>query len=141
MLQHYRREGRYLLHAFVIMPNHIHLLITPTGITLERSMQFIKGSFSHRLRSKFPVWQRGFDDRRMRTQEEFLSAKAYIHQNPVEAKLVMNAGDYRWSSAWIGWDPTVTLGGGAQILPTPDGTSEAVLRRSHDSHVASTSIT
>lgn len=76
-LQHYRREGLYRLHAFVVMLNHIHLLITPTGITLERSLQLIKGGFSHRLKSNFPVWQRGFDDRRMRTREEFLSAKDY----------------------------------------------------------------
>lgn len=71
-LQHYRHEGNYNrgphrpwamgwnLHAFVIMPDHIHLLLTPHEITLERTMQLIKGGFSHRLESKFPAWQRSF---------------------------------------------------------------------------------
>ena len=59
-LQHYRREGHYKLHAFVVMPDHIHLLLTPQEITLERAVMLIKGGFSRRLESKFPIWQRGF---------------------------------------------------------------------------------
>jgi hypothetical protein len=113
------------------MPNHIHLLITPTGVTLERAMQLIKGGFSHRLKSKITVWQRGFDDRRMRTREEFLSAKDYIHQNPVEARLVVNADEYRWSSAWTGWSQKLTSAAEAEISsdetarlkPCPDETT------------------
>jgi putative transposase len=41
----YRRQQKFLLHEFVVMPNHIHLILTPQGITLERSIQFIKGGF------------------------------------------------------------------------------------------------
>jgi putative transposase len=42
----YRRQGRFELHAFVVMPEHVHLLLTPApGITLERAMQFVKGGF------------------------------------------------------------------------------------------------
>ena len=44
-LFHYRREGKFLLHEFVAMPTHFHLLLTPTGVTLERTMQFIKADF------------------------------------------------------------------------------------------------
>jgi putative transposase len=54
-LQQYRREGHYKLHAFVVMPDHIHLLLTPQGITIERAVGLVKGGFSHRLASKFPV--------------------------------------------------------------------------------------
>ena len=44
----YKRQGRFQLHAFVVMPEHVHLLLTPTvDITLERAMQFIKGGYSH----------------------------------------------------------------------------------------------
>jgi putative transposase len=43
-LQHYRREGNYKLHAFVVMPDHIHLLLTPQQITLERTIGLIKGA-------------------------------------------------------------------------------------------------
>ena len=59
-LQQYRREGHYKLHAFVVMPDHVHLVLTPQSLSIERVVGFIKGGFSHRLGSKFPVWQRGF---------------------------------------------------------------------------------
>jgi putative transposase len=55
-LTHYRDEKKYLLHEFVIMPDHIHLLITPAeDISLERAIQFIKGGFSFRLHVRGPV--------------------------------------------------------------------------------------
>ena len=44
-LQHYRHEGCYKLFAFVVMPDHVHLLLTPQGITLERTMQLVKAGF------------------------------------------------------------------------------------------------
>jgi REP element-mobilizing transposase RayT len=49
-----RRKGRFLLHEFVIMPNHFHLLLTPgPDIPLEKALQFIKGGFSFRARREF----------------------------------------------------------------------------------------
>ncbi len=46
----YRRDGRYELHAFVLMPEHIHLLLTPAlEVTLERAIQLIRGGYSHAL--------------------------------------------------------------------------------------------
>lgn len=99
-LQHYRREGHYKLHAFVIMPDHIHLLLTPQDITLERSIQLIKGGFSHRLTSKLPIWQRGFTDRRMRDRDDFLTYRSYIHHNPVRDRLCQQPEDYPYSSAY-----------------------------------------
>jgi len=50
-LLHYRLQRKYLLHEFVIMPNHFHLLITP-ALTLERAIQLIKGGFSYRARKE-----------------------------------------------------------------------------------------
>ena len=53
-LLRYRDAGKLRLHAFVVMPNHIHLLITvPEGLTLERTMQFVKGGFSFEERGSF----------------------------------------------------------------------------------------
>jgi putative transposase len=46
---HYREKRNYFLHEFVVMPDHIHLLLSPIT-TLERSMQLIKGGFSYRAR-------------------------------------------------------------------------------------------
>jgi len=56
-LAHYREQRKFLLHEFVIMPDHVHALLTPAAeISLERAMQFIKGGFSYRLKSRPPVW-------------------------------------------------------------------------------------
>ena len=98
-IQHYRREGHYKLHAFVAMPDHIHLLLTPNEITLERTVQLIKGGFSRRLASKLPVWQRGFTDRRIRDREDFETHRDYIHHNPVRARLCQRPEDFPFSSA------------------------------------------
>jgi len=51
VLLRYREQMRYALHEFVIMPDHLHLLLTPgADISLERALQLIKGGFSYRLR-------------------------------------------------------------------------------------------
>jgi putative transposase len=99
-LQHYRREGNYKLHAFAVMPDHIHLLLTPQQITLERTIGLIKGGFSHRLGSKLPIWQRGFTDHRIRNREELEQHRDYIHQNPVRARIVDRPELYAYSSAY-----------------------------------------
>jgi len=50
VLVHYREQMRYVLHEFVIMPDHLHLLLTPEAdISIERALQLIKGGFSYRL--------------------------------------------------------------------------------------------
>ena len=98
------RDG-YLLHAYVVMPDHVHLLLTPTEITLERTMQLIKGGFSHRLGSKLPVWQRGFTDHRIRDATDYNLRLNYLHRNPVEARLCDNPESYPYSSA----DPKLRL--------------------------------
>jgi putative transposase len=98
-LQQYRHAGHYKLHAFVVMPEHIHLLLSPQALALERVMAFIKGGFSHRLGSKLPVWQRGYTDHRVRDGDEFRMRREYIHDNPVRARLVELPDLYPYSSA------------------------------------------
>jgi putative transposase len=98
-LQHYRREDHYKLHAFVVMPDHFHLLLTPQLGSLERVMGLIKGGFSHRLASKLPVWQRGFTDHRIRDNRDLEIRREYIHQNPVRARIVEQPEAYLYSSA------------------------------------------
>src|ERR1700733_4798326 len=84
-LQHYRLH--YLLHAFVLMPDHVHLILTPRDKTLSQVMNLIKGGFSHRLASKLPIWQRGYTDHQIRTPEDFATHQRYIHHNPVTPRL------------------------------------------------------
>src|SRR5882672_1967641 len=85
-LRHYRSERKYLLHDFVIMPDHFHAMITPAQeISLEKAVQFIKGGFSFRLQSKVSVWQSSFTNHRIRDAEDFERHREYIRMNPVRA--------------------------------------------------------
>jgi putative transposase len=97
VLNEQREKKRLQLHAFVIMPDHIHLLLTPAPeISLEKAMQFIKGSFSFRLKSKLDVWERSYTNHRITDTNTHLT---YIHQNPVRAKLTTQPELYPFSSA------------------------------------------
>lgn len=98
-LAHYRDEGKYLLHEFVVMPDHVHLLLTPCNeISLERAVQFIKGGFSFCLK-RGHVWQQGFTNHRIRDFQDFEEHREYIRMNPVRARLASSAGPYPYSSA------------------------------------------
>ena len=99
-----RDRGFYKLHAFALMPEHLHLLLTPDEqTTIEKAVQMIKGGSAHRIGTEtpqaFPIWHRGFHDRWIRDADQFWHAKSYIEQNPVKARLVGTAEGYAWSSA------------------------------------------
>jgi putative transposase len=99
----YRSQGKFLLHAFVIMPDHFHALITPApDVSLEKAMQFIKGGFSFRLKSKLDVWMRSFNESQISTEEKFMDCVRYIEQNPVRRGLVLTPQAYPFSSAACG---------------------------------------
>ena len=100
-LQHYRAQGAYKLHAFVVMPDHVHLLLTSQDKTISLAMNLIKGGFSRRLASKLPVWQRGFADHLILDRAHFESRRTYIHENPVRARLVTAAELYPYSSSYV----------------------------------------
>jgi putative transposase len=75
VLRFYGKQGKFQLHDFVVMLNHLHLLITVSGdSTVERVMQFIKGGFSYRLKRELgylgEVWQRGFSEVARRQSRE-----------------------------------------------------------------------
>ena len=99
----YRTQQKYQLHEFVVMPDHFHLILSPTGITLERAMQCVKGGFSFQLsknlRSKRDPWQPSFFDRRIRNSLEYQKYKDYIWQNPVKRGLARTPQEYPYSSA------------------------------------------
>src|SRR5579863_1508248 len=84
----YRMQGRFLLHAFVIMPDHFHALITPApDVSLEKAMQFIKGGFSFRLKSKEDVWMRSFNESQIMDAGKFADCVRYIQENPIRKGL------------------------------------------------------
>jgi putative transposase len=103
LLSRYQATNKFFLHAFVVMPNHIHLLLTiPDGMTLERAMQFVKGRFSFEAGKAFgmrgSIWQKSYLDRRVRDGAECERYQKYIEQNPVKTGLVSVAEDYQYSS-------------------------------------------
>ncbi len=99
-----RDAGEFLIHEFVIMPNHIHLLLSvDDGHTIGRAMQLIKGGFSHGmglagLKLK-AVWQPSYYEHRVRDDIEYERMRNYIHNNPVRRGLAVRAEGYPYSSA------------------------------------------
>lgn len=106
-LYEYRARGKYLLHEFVLMPDHFHLIITPADIPLERAVQFVKGGFSFRagreLSSACEIWQKGFTDHRIRDAADYDRCRDYIAMNPVRAKFCAEPEQYPFCSAHLGW--------------------------------------
>ena len=99
-LQHYRAAGRYELHAYVVMPDHLHLLLTPApDVSLEKTLQYIRGGFSFRAHGAGTVWERGHFDKRVPDLGAYQKCVTYIEQNPVKARLCVAAEEYPYSSA------------------------------------------
>ncbi|HEX4134714.1 MAG TPA: transposase [Bryobacteraceae bacterium] len=103
------RFRRYTLHAFVIMSNHVHLLVTP-NVESKKWLGALKGFTGHEairilnLCSR-PFWQSESYDRLIRNDEEFSRVKHYIEWNPVKAGLVTLPEEFPWSSATPGGSP------------------------------------
>ena len=104
---------RYDLIAWVVMPNHTHILIRVyEGISLGKIVQSWKSYTGRRiadylgtpspgsaLLERRQVWMREYWDRYIRDEKHLWAAVEYIHQNPVKAALVRRAEDWIWSSA------------------------------------------
>ena len=88
-----RDDGRrILLHAHVIMPNHVHVLFSiTTGQCLPRVMRSWKGVSAHRINTcrgaRGSVWQKDYFDRLIRDEDHFRRCVRYIRSNPARAKL------------------------------------------------------
>ncbi len=112
-LQRYRAQEKFLLHEFVLMPDHFHLLLTlAPNVSLEKAIQLIKGGFSFRVKkelgSNLEVWGTGYTEHRVKDEPDYERHVAYIRQNPVRAKLAETAVGYLYASASGKWevDPT-----------------------------------
>ena len=115
-----RRSGGFLIFAYVIMPDHLHI-ITSGARKPADTLRFIKGVASHRIiqhlkeggfdrsleklrgakkadRHEYTLWERHSNVMLLTAESTFMERVHYIHQNPVRAGLVDRADDYRWSS-------------------------------------------
>jgi len=101
-------QARYQLHAWVIMPNRVHVLlqtIEPNSLSsvVKSWKSFSAGRINGLLSRQGALWQREYWDRFIRNEEHYVSAIAYIHENPVKAGLVSRSKDWPWSSAGAGY--------------------------------------
>jgi putative transposase len=99
--------GSYALGSFVVMANHVHVLLLPL-VPASRLLKSLKGFTAREanrllLRTGEPFWQRESYDHAVRDEREFSRIVAYIENNPVKAGLVARAEDYAWSSACLKW--------------------------------------
>ena len=114
-LQHFA-DTRYRLHAWVVMPNHVHVLITPIGNNSLSGIVHSWKSYTAKqantlLQRNGEFWQADYFDRFIRNAEHGEKTIFYIHENPVKAGLCAAAGDWVWSSAFE------TCIGGRDALP------------------------
>jgi REP element-mobilizing transposase RayT len=104
-----RTMPRIDLHAAVVMPDHVHLVLSPLRdkngwpFPLVDVLQCFKGATAHRinrlLRTSGPVWEEESFDHVLRSDESLKEKCEYIRQNPVRAGLVREPEDYRW--LWV----------------------------------------
>ena len=99
-------EKKFQLHDFVIMPDHVHLLVTVhEQMTIEKAMQLVKGRFSFRVKKELgylgEVWQTGFSEVRADSDESMEGYRNYIAQNPVKAGLAKEPGQYPYCFSFL----------------------------------------
>jgi putative transposase len=97
---------KFHLHDFVVMPDHVHLLMTVNEqMTIEKAMQLIKGKFSFLLKKEHgylgEVWQRGFSEARADDEVSFMKFREYIAQNPVKAALAASPEEYPFCFVYL----------------------------------------
>jgi putative transposase len=100
VLERTRRSHQLSVFAYVLMPEHVHLLLNePHAYPLSSTLRVIKGESSKLLKgSREHLWQPRYYDFNVFTTEKLVEKVRYIHRNPVTRGLVSKPEDYRWSS-------------------------------------------
>ena len=97
-------RGDVEIAAFIVMPDHFHLLAAlwndlTVSMWMHRLMSFLAGKTDRSLRASACRWQAGFYDTEIRTKKQFHYLIDYIHDNPVRAGLVQRPEAWHASSA------------------------------------------
>ena len=103
LLQNHAKERDVQVHSYVLMSNHLHLLLTPLqNDSLPKMMQAVGRSyvlyFNKRHGRSGTLWEGRYRSSLIQTERYFLACMAYIDLNPVRAGMVAQAADYLWSS-------------------------------------------
>ena len=102
-LRYYHKKHGFLFHGYVIMPDHLHILISVQGnATISQIMHDFKShtaqEINRTLGRQGPFWQKGFYDHIIRDERDFKRRIDYIHRNPLTSGLVSNISEYAFSS-------------------------------------------
>jgi putative transposase len=113
------KKRRFIMHAFVIMPDHVHMLLTPANdISLEKAIQYVKGGFSYRVKKEqgksLEIWQDRFTEHRIKDSDDFDAHVLYVEENPTRAGLE------NWPFVW-----SERMGAGAKARCGDDPVSPA----------------
>ncbi len=117
-------DVRYQLHAWCVMPNHVHVLIAPLPeFALGSIVQSWKSWTGKNIKARTGtvMWQRDYWDRFIRDESHYQQTVAYIHENPVTAGLASSAEAWPWSSAARQERPRGEAGPGLPVQPTQLG--------------------
>ncbi len=118
----YRARYAVTLHAYCLMPNHVHLVLGTAALPLDRFMQCLQQSYTQRFNRRYAqvghVFQGRYKAFPCATDEYLVTLVRYVHLNPVRAGLAAHAEDYPYSGhrAYLGEmaaglvDPTLVLG-------------------------------
>jgi len=103
LLQAHAQDQQVQIHAYVLMSNHLHLLLTPLqNDSLPKMMQAVGRSyvlyFNKRHGRSGTLWEGRYRSTLIQTERYLLACMAYIDLNPVRASMVVQAADYLWSS-------------------------------------------
>ena len=106
VLRSYVAAKKFIVNEFVVMPDHLHLLLTlDSKMSIEKAVQLVKGGFSYRAKKELgylgEIWQRGFSEVRVDTRASDLAHRTYIYQNPVKAGLVDAPEKYPYCSLYL----------------------------------------
>ncbi|MGA7155531.1 MAG: transposase [Acidobacteriaceae bacterium] len=87
-LLRYRHQNKFRFHGFAIMPNHVHLVLTPQE-SIAKSIQLIKGgySFAARTLTRKEIWHSGYHEHRIRDIADYNNQLLYIANNPPADRL------------------------------------------------------
>ncbi|MCD6153497.1 MAG: transposase [Syntrophobacterales bacterium] len=92
------QEDCFKLYAYVVMPDHLHILLKPMKGSISGVMKLIKGKSSRKI-NKGVLWQKGYFDFSVLSEEKFKEKFNYIHNNAVKSCLADRAENYPYSSA------------------------------------------
>jgi putative transposase len=117
ILEEARQKYRFVVHGYVVMPEHFHLLMTEPEVGDPSAvMKVLKERFTRKLRTEgapliasfamsgpshaepAPVWQKRFYDFNVWTEQKQIEKLRYMHRNPVKRGLVERPEHWEWSS-------------------------------------------